>query len=82
LDALKGATVGKQLPNVERIQPYACKAFESIEAWVELGISKWRKGEVRCGTQYLRAPLWAAFPPGARQTRLGVQPRKSWSRLY
>ena len=39
LDSLKGATVGKQLPNLELIQPYAHKAFKSLEAWVERGIA-------------------------------------------
>jgi hypothetical protein len=39
LDSLKGATVGKQLPDLELIQPYAHKAFESLEAWVERGIA-------------------------------------------
>ena len=39
LNSLKGATVGKQLPNLELIQPYAHKAFELLEAWVERGIA-------------------------------------------
>jgi Tannase and feruloyl esterase/3HB-oligomer hydrolase (3HBOH) len=39
LDSLKGATVGKQLPNLELIQPHAHQAFELLEAWVERGIT-------------------------------------------
>jgi hypothetical protein len=39
LDSFKGGTAGKQLPNLELIQPHAHKAFELLEAWVEHGMS-------------------------------------------
>jgi pimeloyl-ACP methyl ester carboxylesterase len=35
LDSFKGGTAGKQLPNLELIQPHAQKAFDLLEAWVE-----------------------------------------------
>lgn len=37
LDSFKGGTAGKQLPNLELIQPHAQKAFDLLEAWVERG---------------------------------------------
>jgi hypothetical protein len=38
IDSLKGDVVGKQLPDLELIQPRAHRAFELLEAWVERGI--------------------------------------------
>jgi hypothetical protein len=35
LDSFKGPMPGKQLPNLELIQPHAHRAFELLEAWVE-----------------------------------------------
>jgi hypothetical protein len=31
----QGTAAGKQLPNLERIQPHAHRAFELLEAWVQ-----------------------------------------------
>jgi hypothetical protein len=31
----QGTAAGKQLPNLERIQPHAHRGFELLEAWVE-----------------------------------------------
>ena len=39
LDSLMGAAVGKQLPNLELIQPHAQRAFDLLEDWVERGIA-------------------------------------------
>jgi pimeloyl-ACP methyl ester carboxylesterase len=35
LDSFKGRMPGRQLPNLELIQPHAHRAFELLEAWVE-----------------------------------------------
>jgi hypothetical protein len=39
VDSFMGATVGKQLPNLELIQPRAHEAFDLLEDWVERGIA-------------------------------------------
>ena len=39
VDSFMGATLGKQLPNLELIQPRAHEAFDLLEDWVERGIA-------------------------------------------
>jgi 3HB-oligomer hydrolase (3HBOH)/Prolyl oligopeptidase family len=56
LDSLMGATVGKQLPNLELIQPHAHQAFDLLEDWVERGIEPPRSQCVQRGGKIVDTP--------------------------
>ena len=51
-----GATAGKQLPNLELIQPHAHKAFDLLEDWVERGIAPPRSQCVKRGSTIVDEP--------------------------
>jgi pimeloyl-ACP methyl ester carboxylesterase len=57
LDSLKGRTPGKQLPNLELIQPHAHRAFELLEAWVERDTTPPPSQCVRRGGTIVDKPL-------------------------
>ena len=56
LDSLMGATVGKQLPNLELIQPHAHQAFDLLEDWVERRIEPPRSQCVQRGGKIVDTP--------------------------
>ena len=56
VDSLMGATAGKQLPNLELIQPHAHKAFDLLEDWVERGITPPRSQCVKRGSTIVDEP--------------------------